>query len=1518
MTEHSASAHPAELVDRLEAAGVHLWAADGQLRFRAPRGALGEDDRAELRRLRPALLEYLREDVDQTLLVAEPDRAGDPFPLTDVQSAYLLGRNEGLDYGGVGCQVYLEADLADADPGRLSQAWQQLIDRHPMLRAVVDERGHQQVLPETPRYEIPVRDLRSASGAAAADEVAAVRREMARRSYEPGRWPMFDVRLSQTAGRSVLHVSFDLLIADFMSVQLLLDELHRVYHRPGEPLPALDVTFRDYLAAQQRLRDRRGYRRAHDYWWQRIDELPPAPKLPLRSDVAKRGHAEFRRWETRLAPDQWRRLQELTAGHGLTPSGVVLGAYAETISRWTAQDGFTLGVTMLNRLPVHPRIDQIVGDFTSVDLLEVRPRPEHTFAGAAKALQAQLWADMDHRACSGIEVLRELGSRRGRAEALMPVVFTSAIALDNREPEFWRDATLVHGLTQTPQVWIDCQALVANGSLIVNWDVREGVFPDGLIEDMFDAFARLLHGLADDPGCWERPASVPLPAGQAERRRAANATDVPGLPAHRLLHEPLVEQALRAPELTALAGSWGSMTYEELLRRAVGVAVELGEAGPGATTPVAVITDRGPGQLAAVLGVLLSGAPYLPIDTNQPAVRRDRMLADAGVTTVVTQEHLRDGSSWPEGLRVVVVDETGGGAAEVDLAAFCRAALARPAADLAYVIYTSGSTGSPKGVQISHRGALTTIEDMNRRFGVGAGAGDRILGLTNLGFDLSVYDMFGPLAVGGCLVVPDHDQRGMPAHWAELIAAHRVTIWNSVPAHLQMMADFLATASADVSSLRLALLSGDWIPVNLPERIRRFVPELELISLGGATEGSIWSISYPIGAVDPGWRSIPYGKPLANQHMYVLDRRWRECPDGVPGEIFIGGAGVALGYLGDPVRTAERFVAHPDTGERLYRTGDLGRYLPDGAIEFLGRQDNQVKIRGHRIELAEVEAALIADRQVAGAAVIVDDVSRTDRRLVAFVEPGTRADRDGADVGAVAAEAAAAVGERSTAGVDRAEYVAYLRRLDDIALLSMLRTFQHAGLFSGPREVHSTAEIITRTGAPPRHHRVVRRWVRALAEHGLLILQDADRYRAELRVEPATVEAAWREVDDLVARLDPASAKVHDYFKACTGSLPEVLRSEGADAVQLLFPEGRVDIGESLYNVTLFNRWANRILAEAIATIARSSAKPFRVLEVGAGVGGTSLDVIPALAGSDVEYVFTDLSQFFLNKAKESFAEYPWVRYATLDIDTDFRAQGFSPNSFDAVILGDVFHATKNVGHSVEALRELLAPGGWLLFAEMTRDHYQIMTSMELMLTDGRAEDFTDLRHGRDQTFVAHSDWLALLGDDLVFALPEERDVFTEIGLHVYACQVKADRVPLRPQEVIDAAARRLPAVMVPGVVQILDRLPLTANGKVDRDRLRGLVPRSSGTAEPTADEPVDDLERRLAAFYCQVLDLPAVGRSAGFYDLGGDSLIASQLAGLLIEHVPEAGPMSYNALLRVLLEGPSVMALAAQLREGP
>ncbi len=298
------------------------------------------------------------------------------------------------------------------------------------------------------------------------------------------------------------------------------------------------------------------------------------------------------------------------------------------------------------------------------------------------------------------------------------------------------------------------------------------------------------------------------------------------------------------------------------------------------------------------------------------------------------------------------------------------------------MIFTSGSTGEPKGVMIEHRAALNTVLDCNDRYAVGPQ--DRVLALSALGFDLSVYDIFGLLGAGGALVLPQPRSASDPAHLARLIRTHGVTLWNSVPMFAQLFLEGGREAADALAGVRLVMMSGDWIPLDLPPRLREANPAIELISMGGATEASIWSIAWSIGAPEPGWSSVPYGYPMRNQRFHVLDEQMKPCPDWIAGELYIAGEGLARGYWRDPAITAARFVTHPVSGERLYRTGDLGRYREDGVIEFLGRNDGQVKVGGYRIELGEIETALARHPSVRQTAVVVRTAPDGHKSLAAF------------------------------------------------------------------------------------------------------------------------------------------------------------------------------------------------------------------------------------------------------------------------------------------------------------------------------------------------------------------------------------------------------------------------------------------------------------------------------------------------------------------------------------------------------
>jgi pyochelin synthetase len=933
----------------------------------------------QLRANRDAVRDELRRRAARPAITPDPGRRYEPFPLTDVQSAYLLGRRSVFAYGGVACHGYIELDIGDVEPARLEAAWQAVIRRHDMLRAVVEAGGRQRVLPEAPAAPIRVVDVRGRAEAEVTAAVAASRADMSHRVYPTSEWPLFELRLTRADAGSRLHVSFDLLVADFVSFQLLLDELRRRYDQPDERLPSLELTFRDYVLAERELRTGPAYDRDRSYWLGRLDHLPGPPELPVAED-ARSAPARFDRHRLRLAPGAWSALKRRAGARQVTPSTALLAAYTEVLARWSRQPRFTLNLTLLNRQPLHPDVDALVGDFTSVELLAVTRDQGRPLAERAAALQAQLWEDLDHRRFSGIDVMRELARRRAGGDVLFPVVFTSAVGVGgpSGEEPAWAFADADYGITQTPQVWLDCQAVEQRGAVSINWDVRANVFPPGVAGDMFCSFEDLLTKMAAGDEAWDDADPVRLPGEHLARRRAVNTTDTP-LPGG-LLHDGLVEQAARDGRRVAVITPAGPMSYGELLGRACDVARALRERGCAPGDLVAVVMDKGVEQIVGVLGTLLSGAAYLPIDTNQPPARRETILRDAGARYLLTQSWVKASSP---AVATIVVDD-------LPAAASACAKVATDPADLAYVMYTSGSTGTPKGVMVTHRSARNTIEDINARFRVHPA--DVVLGLASLGFDLSVYDIFGVLGAGGTLVLPDPSRRGDPSHWAELVAAHRVTLWNSVPAQLQMLYDYVAAAGGpDLGCLRLVMVSGDWIPVTLPGQVRALVPGVEFFSLGGATEAAIWSIIYPVTEVRPEWRSIPYGKPLANQTFSVLDDAMRPCPDWVAGELYIGGVGLALGYFGDETKTAERFVRHPATGERLYRTGDLGRYLPSGDIEFLGRADFQVKIRGHRIELAEIEAALVTYDAVASAVVVVEGEAPLRHRLVAVVEPAAEA-----------------------------------------------------------------------------------------------------------------------------------------------------------------------------------------------------------------------------------------------------------------------------------------------------------------------------------------------------------------------------------------------------------------------------------------------------------------------------------------------------------------------------------------------
>jgi pyochelin synthetase len=447
------------------------------------------------------------------------------------------------------------------------------------------------------------------------------------------------------------------------------------------------------------------------------------------------------------------------------------------------------------------------------------------------------------------------------------------------------------------------------------------------------------------------------------------------------LHAGFFRQAEQHPESIAVICGTERLTYRTLAVRAESIAKALSEFGCGLGEIVAIDVARTADTVAGILGILMVGAAYLPIEPRLPVSRTQFVLADCGVRFAVARTNSLVAAQVSRSVDASSLQVSSNSTSITNSQSAPR--------NLAYVMFTSGSTGSPKGVMITHSAAANTIHDVNHRFSVGQH--DRILAVSSFAFDLSVYDLFGVLGAGGAVVLPTDAESHDPGAWTRLVREERVTIWNSVPALMELWLSHLMAIDQSIGEdLRLALLSGDWINVGLPGRLWSVSPRTEVVSLGGATEASIWSIFHQIRSVDPAWASIPYGRPLTNQHFYILNDHGAHCESGQTGELYIGGAGVAVGYLNRPELSVERFVPDRwsnDPRATMYRTGDYGRYRCDGTIEFLGRIDDQIKVNGYRIELAEIESRIAQCADVSQCAVSAIGDSSETRRLIAHIVP---------------------------------------------------------------------------------------------------------------------------------------------------------------------------------------------------------------------------------------------------------------------------------------------------------------------------------------------------------------------------------------------------------------------------------------------------------------------------------------------------------------------------------------------------
>lgn len=1169
----------------------------------------------------------------------------------------------------------------------------------------------------------------------------------------------------------------------------------------------------------------------------------------------------------------WRNLQSQALLYEIPFFALLLAVFGEVVGRWNS--GCDLTLLLLGNRPAGQASNERLLEDGSVPVV-FSPAPGEQWLARCRKIRLQLEAVKPGN-CA-------VWPAFGQEDALCPAK-ENAVAVFSYSPlpaagYRGNNEAVLPGCGAGPDdvlgecnIGLCCQVTERDGGIRIVWETAQSCAARYCPEAMLEVYRSLLVWLSEEK--WEKSIPGLLPVSQTKVRRAVNATCV-AVPLS-CLHRQFFLSAQQQPERTALCwleqDASRSMSYGALADKALRMAALLGRKGVKPGDAVGVNLPKGPAQVAAVLAVLAAGAAYVPVGVEQPAGRCGRIYKMSGIRHLITGGTGAGTAVFAENITVILSGE------EQEYLPLAQPAPVSPD-DLAYVIFTSGSSGEPKGVEITHQAAWNTVCDINERFAVHAG--DKVLAVSALDFDLSVYDLFGLLSVGGTLVLPEESARKEAPVWLELVRRMEVTVWNSAPALMDML---LVAAGETVlpESLRIALVSGDWIGLNLYGRLQEKAPGCRLIALGGATEAAIWSNYFEVKFVDPRWSSIPYGKPLRNQCFRVVDRLGRDCPDLAPGELWIGGMGVARGYRANPELTGKSFLQ--DGENRWYRTGDMGRYWPDGNLEFLGRMDRQVKLRGFRIEPGEIEAVLRQYPGVSQASAVV--VSRGgSKQLCAAVVAGA-AQRS-------CPAAAASAGAAGKPGIINHLLRETQAKVTEafLAELLQLERLQQAGT--------RNARLLETLPVADEYRPLLELWLRWLNGRQAVVfrpeglLPGSELKRVLAYADSFKTAAAYPEE---ITEDNAGILRIGRRLFECLDTYRAILQGEMSAALLL---DDALLSPESLALEDRGTLAGLRRIAGQITTLAKSREQPVKVAFLGGRSGAMAQKLLELLDPEDVRFTLLDAQQSMLETARK--------RLSSLFHAVSCRRlpESYVPEelrySFDAVVAVNALHRYKAVREG-PVVAALLARRGGGLFA-LEHSELTPLGLVTAAVLDKAFADFDFARRQASSPMLPAWKWEQLLteaGFCEVHSVPIE-DSFTAL-IEGVCSEFRAE---LDPAAIVSFAAGHLPAHMLPGKIELLPWLPLSANGKVDHAAIAAVF--EAGAVAAEADQTHEGLEKRIAEMWELFLDIRAVGSQQGFFELGGDSLLATRfLAAVKAE-------FGVDFPLRQLIESPALCQVAAAL----
>ena len=912
------------------------------------------------------LLSMIRAEVEPAetcSFTSDREHRFDDFPLTGMQQAYYFGRMDNMHLGTTPTHLYIEVDIREFDKAKFVRVINRITEAHDALRLRVSDEGTQRIVPQ----QIITEDMITFADASQLGEegkqraIVAARKEINSIDIDYTNSPLARVTVVLTGGGSArVGLYLDGFVADGWSQDILLRDFDALWKDETQQLAEEKYLFRDYVNFVNSLKTGEGYEKARDFWMERLPELPGVPELPLKKAADDIYDPSIKNLDRYMGMDEWNAFEKKCKAHGITTSNAMMTVFGRVLARWSRQNRFVINIPMIKRFFEQADFEDTFGICTDFIIFDMKYDRTLGFGQEAHRNQEHMEQLIGNSLFSGMDVIREMSKQRGTLGNATPVVFTSLVDVPEHSYEYVKK---VFFQTHTSQVWIDAIVLKSGGRIQFSWDYVADLFEDHTVNAMIDTLVSEIRRLALYDDAWENTAIEPVSAFPVDLDSAAGpVTEVE----YRPLAEMLLDSFAAHGENVAVISCGREYTYDELLSRSYEIAAKLQKLGLRQGGRAVVLMDKCFDQVASVIGTVLCGAAYVPLDTQNTSSRIAYCFEQTEAAAILTDSEML--AAYPEIKDTCIVVDTGEmtpGEKE-----FVRPEYSLD--DLYGIIYTSGSTGMPKGVMLHQAGLINCMAFTKKLLHLTEA--DRMISLTNLCHDMSIYDIFGILAEGAAVVLPDKDKTKDPDNWLKIIRDHKVTLWNSVPAITEMMlaaADY--SGNADITSLRVIFMGGEKLKKSIPTRLRKLNPEIEIYNVGGPTEATIWSIYHKYQEEDQKRDRIPQGRGVDNVKYFVMNDDLQLCPCDVQGLMYTEGINVSRGYLKEEEKTKQVFITNPYTGNLMYNTGDFGKYLENGEIDILGRNDDQIKINGKRIELGEIETCCLRVDKVRSAVAVYSE-----------------------------------------------------------------------------------------------------------------------------------------------------------------------------------------------------------------------------------------------------------------------------------------------------------------------------------------------------------------------------------------------------------------------------------------------------------------------------------------------------------------------------------------------------------------